>query len=205
LTLDTSSQINTGGDKAYSVTIGDVTDDGIADVVVARPYIPNELFVGDAGGGLTLNTSSPIATGRDSSHDVVIGDVTNDGIADVVVANNGQANQLFVGDAGGGLTLDTSSPIATGSDKSYSVTIGDVTNDGIADVVVANNGQANQLFVGDAGGGLTLDTSSPIATGSDKSWGVTIGDVTNDGIANVVVANDGQANQLFVGDAGGEG
>jgi hypothetical protein len=81
---------------------------------------------------------------------VTIGDVTNDGIADVVVANYfGQANQLFVGDAGGGLTLDTSSPIATGSDKSKSVTIGDVTNDGIADVVVANYfGQANQLFGG---------------------------------------------------------
>jgi hypothetical protein len=118
----------------------------------------------------TCDGASPIVTGSDNSYSVTIGDVTNDGIADVVVANAYQANQLFVGDARGGLTLNTSSPIATGSDSSYSVTIGDVTNDGIADVIVANYGKANQLFVGNPGGGLTLDTSSPIATGSGDSY-----------------------------------
>jgi hypothetical protein len=206
LTLDTSSPIATGSDDSRSVAIGDVTNDGIADIVVANALKLNQLFVGDAAGGLTLNTTSPIATGTDdfaNSRSVTIGDVTNDSIADVVVANFGRANQLFVGDAAGGLTLNTSSPIATGSAYSFSVTIGDVTNDGIADVVVANYGQANQLFVGDAAGGLTLDTSSPIATGSDNSLSVAIGDVTNDGIADVVVANYGKANQLFVGDAAG--
>jgi hypothetical protein len=203
LTLDASSPIATGSDSSHSVTIGDVTNDGIADVVVANYGQANQLFVGDAAGGLTLDTSSPIATGSDSSYSVTIGDVTNDGIADVVVSNFNQANQLFVGDAAGGLTLDTSSLIATGSDSSHSVMICDVTNDGITDVVVANSGQANQLLVGDAAGGLTLDASSPIATGSDSSRSVTIGDVTNDGIADVVVANYGQANQLFVGDAAG--
>jgi hypothetical protein len=215
LSKQVSSLIAIGSDYSRGVTIGDVTNDGIADVVVATTTAQaNQLFVGDDGGGLTLDTSSPIATGRSMSKFVTIGDVTNDGIADVVVVNSisasvpdfvDQANQLFVGDAGGGLTLDTGSPIATGSDKSESVTIGDVTNDGIADVVVANNGQANQLFVGDAGGQLTLDTGSPIATDIDDSQGVAIGDVTNDGIADVVVANYGQANQLFVGDAGEEG
>jgi hypothetical protein len=199
LTLDTSSPIATGSVGSRSVAIGDVTNDGIADVIVGNDGEVNQLFVADAGGGLTLDTSSPIATGSGNSRSVAIGDVTNDGIADVIVANNGEANQLFVGDAGGGLTLDTSLPIATGSVGSYLVTIGDVTNDGIADVIVVNYGEANQLFVGDAGGGLTLDTSSPIATGSVGSRSVAIGDVTNDGIADVIVVNHGEPNQLFVG------
>jgi hypothetical protein len=113
---------------------------------------------------LRKQESSLIATGSHSSRGVTIGDVTNDGIADVVVANDGHANQLFVGGAGGGLTLDTSSPIATGIDDSYSVTIGDVTNDGIADVVVVNHGQANQLFArSNSAIGLTLDTRHQLA------------------------------------------
>jgi hypothetical protein len=206
------------------VAIEDLNGDGVGDVVVVNslntPYNagqPNQLFIGDGAGGLVELTASPIASGSDDSRGVAIGDVNGDGFKDVVVVNSGQANQLFMGDGAGGFVESTNSPIASGSDDSRGVAIGDVNGDSFYDVVVVNFEQANQLFVGDGAGGLVESGDSPIAIHppwyygvphchqctSGTSLGVAIDDVNGDGCDDVVVVNSKQPNQLFMGSATG--
>jgi hypothetical protein len=85
-----------------------------------------------------------------------VGDINRDGRTDVVVANTYGANELYLGNAAGGLTRQTTGGLVTGTAASYGVAMGDINNDGRADVVVANNGAANELYLGNAAGGLMV-------------------------------------------------
>ena len=49
---------------------------------------------------------------------------------DVLFANYGEANQLFLNDGAGGLTEDTSSALAVASADTYAIFAADIDNDG---------------------------------------------------------------------------
>ena len=70
-----------------------------------------------------------------------------DGDIDVVIANLGMKNQLYVNDGMGFLTAITSSAIAVGSEDSYALAVADVDGDADIDVVIINSGgQPNRLY-----------------------------------------------------------
>src|SRR3954452_9631552 len=114
-----SARITALGSSPEAVAIGDVTGDGIADVVVTTGYantpLDFRLFVlaGQAGGTLAAPISYATAgTYSDLPETVDIGDVNGDGRQDVVVGLSGLGVQLFPQAADGTLGAPTLVPSA---------------------------------------------------------------------------------------------
>lgn len=226
-----------------SMALGDVTGDGIDDIVTASPSATGLQFGSGMawvwqGGAALTGTPAPLARlmdpnaaiadgmGAGSGVGVQLGDVTGDGIFDVVVANPGgdplgvpDAGQVLVWAGGGGLpgspvptTLRRAVPQANdrvgmqaNAFHDQGVQLADVTGDGVLDVVASAPGalvtfvRQGMILVWKGGGTLSsvplAELSDPTAftaldqLGSAGEWGVQMGDVTGDGVLDVVAGS----------------
>ncbi|MCI0341625.1 MAG: VCBS repeat-containing protein [Planctomycetales bacterium] len=229
-----------GVGSGQPVQVADVTGDGTDDLVVAAIWANSgpvqdtgRILVWAGGSGLT-GTPSPSATlavagaswadqlGLGSGQGVVLADVTGDGTLDIVasaatadIAGVIDSGAVYVW-AGGAALTGNPSPLATlaatgaapsdflGYASGHGVQCGDVTGDGVLDVVaaavwadVAGVTDAGAVHVW-AGGGLT-GTPPPTATlinfaASPQDYlgwvtgnGVLLADVSGDGTLDVVV------------------
>src|SRR5271165_204164 len=147
------------------------------------------------GGQFFFSQAVNFQPGNSFPLSIYLADVNGDGNLDVVVANQDQATgvgsvSVFLGNGDGTLqppvSYDTGAPIAD------SVFVIDVNNDGLPDIVVANQntsaGHGVVSVLWNAGGGtfmpaVTYDTGGPYANS------VFVMDVNNDGLPDIVVAN----------------
>ncbi|MBX3466323.1 MAG: VCBS repeat-containing protein [Planctomycetes bacterium] len=232
------------GAGVSAIRLGDVTGDGILDVIVGGSSIDTTVanagavLVWAGGVGLTgtppptaeLQRPGPTALDRLGDETgplgIVLGDVTGDGVLDVIVGGSGidttvaNAGEVLVWAGGAGLTgsptptatLRRPAPVADDrlgsvnrTDGSPGILLADVTGDGVLDLIVA--GEQIDTNVVDAGavlvwaGGATLTGApaptatllDPTATAQDRlgdvrgGRGVLLGDVTGDGVVDVVV------------------
>ncbi len=216
------------------IQIADVTGDGRPDLI-ARDA--TALLVWSApdpaasftGASATLKCSDPTSGFYGGATDWIVVDVTNDGVADVIAVASGadvngvvDAGEICVFAGGPGMT-GTPAPMATlhlpnavAGDQlglvrigwyAQGLLIGDVTGDGVADVVACAS-QADRpgfincgrLFVWEGGAALTgspaptatldaLSTKGGDMLGYDGTGeGVFLVDVTGDGVRDVVAA-----------------
>ncbi len=188
----------TTGTNPSSVSIGDVDNDGYADLAVAN-WNPNSVsvFINNRNG--TFATAVNYTTGTNPSS-VSIGDVNNDGYADLAVTNYGSNNvSVFINNGDG--TFAAKVDYDTGS-LPQSVSIGDVNNDGYADMAVANwNSNSVSVFINNGDGTFATKVDYIAGAGSGS---VSMGDVNNDGYADLAVTNYGADNvSVFINNGNG--
>jgi FG-GAP-like repeat/Fibronectin type III domain len=172
------------------VAVGDVNGDGRKDVAMTTSYNGNSaadfrlwVFLQNPDGTLAAPVSyATVGSYSNRPLSVAVGDITDDGRADVVVAIDGVGVQVFPQLAAGGL----GSPTLYLSPDSNKIRLGDFDGNGLVDV--AGVGWATNtasVLRNDGHGGLQSSLSYPVPHAGYED--LEAGDVTGDGRADLVV------------------
>ena len=166
-----------------------------SDLFFGNEYATNFFLLGGVSGSFSETSGSLGATDR-FSRGIALGDLNGDTHLDVIVANEGTANELLLGDGSGSFTSSTSVDVTNSNSWTTAVAIGDVDGDGNLDVLFGNrmNGntyqnEANQLLLGDGRGGFTV--SSGLEDTTVHTNVVLLGDIDGDGDLDMFIGNEG--------------
>jgi fibronectin-binding autotransporter adhesin len=193
-----------GAPIGVSVALGDVTGDGIPDVVAGAASSTGghvKVFNGQTG---ALVHSYLAYVGYTGGITVAAGDVNGDGRADIVTGTTDSPNHVKVFD-GSTLGLRASFFAYPGAPIGVRVATGDVDGDGRADIITGAASSATHVKVF-RGTDLGLLRSYFAYSGVAAGVWVAGGDVDGDGLAEVVTGIDSLAShvKIFSGASGSE-
>ncbi len=175
------SSLDTGR-NSIALVLKDCDGDNITDVVVSRVVAPELVVWLGTNAGTFVPGPSFVLPGGGSPVGLDLGDVNRDGLPDFAVCDQLGSRVLVFGSLpGGGISRAPVIFDVPGAPRT--VTVGDLTNDGFADMVVSSyDGQFIRV--------IRSGTNSPVLFEDypiDGSPSVTeIGDVTDDGILDLV-------------------
>ena len=188
------------GQGPVALCSGDWNEDGITDLATAnRTNNTFSVLIGHGSSGIGDGTFAPAASQPSGSRPVAIlaADLNQDGIADLVAANQSIGTvSVFMGHGAAGVGDGTFLPgvsYASGT-GAVAMALADVNQDGIADLALTRGGTASSLLtilLGQGSGGVgdgTLAAPNDYPAGPFAA-GVAIADWNGDGIADVAVAN----------------
>jgi VCBS repeat protein len=191
-----------GNSATYAVVLADLNQDSHLDLVEGNDFgFPNVVWMNDGRG----NFASTFAFGsEDRTRDLAVGDVTGDGLPDIVAANfvvvAGDASKVYVND--GHARFSEVRPLAVGEADAAAVALGDFNEDNYLDVVLGNlRGSSNSLYLNDRKGHFAM----PISFGAreDDTQAVAVADLDGDKHLDVVVGNMNGPDRVFFGDGRG--
>jgi uncharacterized protein (UPF0548 family) len=199
---------SSGGYEAFSVAVADVIGNGIPDLLVTN-YCPTSSTCPNGGtvavllgnGDGTFQTAVTYPSGGYEAYSIAVQDVNNDGHPDLLVANlcasssncnNGTVSVLLNNGNG---TFQKAVPYSSGGQNPYSVAVADVNNDGIPDLLLANNCASDtncnngtvSVLLGNGNG--TFQTAVPYASGGLYAQSVAVADVNGDNSPDLLVSN----------------
>jgi uncharacterized repeat protein (TIGR01451 family) len=176
------------GTTPRSVATADFNRDGNADLVVATSASPSvSILLGNGDG--TFQAPVAVAAGTAPFH-AEPGDFNGDGLIDVAVANSGSANiSILLGNGNGTFQAATNYAVGT---TPRSIAVHDFDRNGKADLVVANSGSnSNTVSVLLGVGNGTFQAAVSYQTAGYNPFHVAAGDLTGDGIPDLIVSNNG--------------
>jgi hypothetical protein len=186
------------------LAVADFNNDSRLDIVVTNSGIDSaSVFLGSAAENFLIAPAYRIDSASQLTS-IAVGDFDHDTYLDIVVADNGTNNVIFVfGSTYGTFTRHMIS--STGSNSHpCSVTVADLNNDQRLDIVVANSGTDNVgVFLADSSG--TFQSYMVYSTGlHSQPYAVAIGDFDNDNRLDIAVANNGASSVgVFLGHGNG--
>ena len=208
--------------SVYSTfAVGDLSRTGTADVVYIRPplsFFPvTRVVASENGGDGTSWSASTVGTLAASVQAIAVGDVTGNGLLDVVVCMAAEFGTLVYTntflyratiDAGTG-DLDFESSVSVGSSGDVvgltSLALADVTGDGLADVITSSESD-NKIAFTPSSGQAQFDTPQVVvSTAAREPQVVTAVDVDRDGRMDLLVASSGDSAVAWLRNDGNNG
>jgi hypothetical protein len=178
----TCSGIGEGTYNSFGLDLADIDNDGDLDAVFAAFDDPSRVCLGTGTGAFFCADLAPPRQTRG----IAIGDFDGDGAMDVALGNDsgaGAPNQVCWGAGNGTFTC---SDAGTAIDPTQDVTAGDVNRDGIDDVLFLNDGQPDELCLGD--GSRSLDCRD-LTADTTRSFGAAIAPPISDTVGLVDVSS----------------
>lgn len=224
-TLESPNEVS-GGQFGFAVDdVGDVNGDGLSDVVVGAPQEERltaskagraYLFDGNTKDVLaTFESPNPANFGRFGNAVAGIGDVTGDGVPDVLVGAPGEGAgddgraYVFSGASQGPTSaaeyvLSSENPVSAGVFGGAVAGLGgSVDDDGIPDVIIGASGETvdgdaragrAHIFSGADGARLqTLQSPNREEGGQFGAAVATVGDGNGDGLPDALIGADGES------------
>ncbi|MBI3819485.1 MAG: VCBS repeat-containing protein [Planctomycetes bacterium] len=190
----------TGVEAPYSVVVGDINGDGLADAVVANGLHQDSVSIMlGLGDGTFTSISQPTAAGARCAG---IGDLDGNGKVDIVVGcQYSNTVAVLLQNANG--SYATYFGMYTGPNTSpWMPAIGDLNNDGIQDMVVALHGPAsgptsNQIAVLFGLGGGAFGAIAKYIVGTKPEEPV-LADMNGDGYLDCAVVNEGGGVSILI-------
>jgi hypothetical protein len=195
----------TGGQFAYSLTLGDMNGDGKMDVMAinqcaASSICANSVAVLLGNGDGTFQSPVAFAVGGAQASSIAAADVNGDGKLDLVVSNqcansatcaNG-AVVVLLGNGDG--TLQAPLTYGMAGSQAVSATVADINGDGNWDLIVANqcadiNCASGSVSVLAGNGDGTFQPALSYGSGGTLANAISAGDLSGDGISDIAVAN----------------
>jgi hypothetical protein len=165
----TSPSFNAGTDSS-AVALGDLDGDGDLDAVIANydsgaGVTVENVWLNDGNGAFSAHLIRPSFGAGSESGAIRLGDLDGDGDLDAVVANHSsQAETVWLNDGSGNFSAHPTAP-SFEAGSSYGAALGDLDGDGDLDVLVANLGGAQTVWLNDDV--LPPPTSTPTSTPTD--------------------------------------
>jgi fibronectin type 3 domain-containing protein len=176
--------------------VADVTGDGRDDLVVmsGQGFAPNVSVLAQlAGGGFAPAAAYSVGSGSTVlTSGIGVGDVTGDGLNDVVASYGGNRPSSNIAVFAQGMSGALSAPVSYPSyDIPQPVDVADLDLDGRADVVTLHGGWLNAgVYRQRADGTLGAEELYPIPSQDQYSpHGLALGDINGDGTPDVVIAD----------------
>jgi enediyne biosynthesis protein E4 len=195
------------GTPSDGATCADFDNDGFIDMYVANWYgVNNLLYQNDSGSGFARIGTGIVPNDHGYSETAAWGDMDNDGLVDLYVANSDGnfRNYLYHNLGRGDFEKITTGLPATEQYASRCVNWIDYDRDGDQDLFVANeSSQRNNLYRNDGYPNFTKITTGALVTSQFSSHSSSWADYDNDGDFDVLIANYNQVNQLFQNDGAG--
>ncbi|PYJ02749.1 MAG: hypothetical protein DME25_15380, partial [Verrucomicrobia bacterium] len=183
--------------RATEMAIGDLNGDGRPDVVTAdHDRYSVAVYLGDGRGGFAPAPGSPVWPKRGEhphTHGLLLADLNNDGKLDLVTANNADGDvAVMLGDGHGGFNSAKASVFPCGRSP-YPLAAADVNGDGNLDLLVPNSQpglRTMTVLLGNGQGQFAAAPGSPVKTGNDDVYFVTVADINGDGKLDALLSNN---------------
>jgi NDP-sugar pyrophosphorylase family protein len=219
VTLGAGATVGAGAQIGAGVTLrrGAEVFEGavVPDDAVVRPgrsFPLAQLLAASAPtGGVVRLTSLPDGRVRDEFHpydagytgsvNIAVGDVTGDGVDDLLtVAGSTPTGHVKVFDGMVGREIRSFFAFPEATSGAPTIAVGDVTGDGVDDVIVGSTTGASRIKVFDGNTGNDLRDFFAFDAGYAGGINIAAGDVTGDGVEDIVVGAASGSSRIKVFD-----
>jgi hypothetical protein len=194
--------LSVGKHPYQRIRVADLNNDHEPDIVTTNLDGNNStILFSDGSGHFSQPMASSLASG-DAPFGLAIGDVNGDGKPDLAIINSpsistGKTGKdgltILLGNGTGEFSMMKGSPFNAGQGPTR-VAIGDLNNDGIADIAVTNYNSKNITLFYMNRTGVASSENIPVSSHAD---GIAIHDLNGDGKNDIVVSNS-EGNSIII-------
>ncbi len=188
-----------------AVTLADLNNNGILDLIVANSGSNNVLVypgLGNGDFGPALNGGHGFFTGTNPVG-ITVADLNGDGRLDLIVADKGSndVSILFNEPAGNSFTFVPGPRLEAGSGP-VATAIADVNTNGVPDLLVADSGSNQVLLLQGIGNGFFNDQNPTVFPVGTTPTALLVGNFTSGSGLDLVTVNSGSNNVTLISGLG---